>query len=58
MPSDKGDFLSVALHEIGHAFGMAGFRDFATGQVIGDNATQMDDAVVFRRRRKADRTGW
>ena len=47
VPSDKGDFLSVALHELGHAFGMIGFRDFLDGQVIGDNATQMDELSYF-----------
>jgi hypothetical protein len=47
VPSNKGDFLSVALHEFGHAFGMAGFRDFPTGKVNGDNATQMDDLSYF-----------
>jgi hypothetical protein len=47
VPSDKGDFLSVALHELGHAFGMAGFRDFPTGQVQGDNTTQIDDLSYF-----------
>ena len=30
---DKGDFLSVVLHEMGHGFGLAGFRDFHTGQI-------------------------
>jgi hypothetical protein len=47
VPSNKGDFLSVARHELGHAFGMAGFRDFPTGKVNGDNATQMDDLSYF-----------
>ncbi len=47
MPSNKGDVLSVALHELGHAFGMAGFRDFATGKVNGGNATQIDDLSYF-----------
>jgi hypothetical protein len=47
VPSNKGDFLSVALHELGHALGMTGFRDFLTGQVNGDNATQMDDLSYF-----------
>jgi hypothetical protein len=47
VPSDKGDFLSVALHELGHAFGMAGFRDFPTGEIYGDNTTQMDHLSYF-----------
>ena len=47
VPSNKGDFVSVALHELGHAFGMAGFRDFPTGEVTGDNITQMDHLSYF-----------
>jgi len=47
VPSNKGDFLSVALHELGHGFGMAGFRDFLTGEIQGNIATQMDDLSYF-----------
>ncbi|HJQ79769.1 MAG TPA: hypothetical protein VJ828_07425, partial [Lacipirellulaceae bacterium] len=47
VPSNKGDFLSVALHELGHGFGMAGFRDFPTGEVHGANTTQIDDLSYF-----------
>jgi hypothetical protein len=47
VPPNKGDFLSVALHEFGHAFGMAGFRDFLTGEIQGNNTTQVDDLSYF-----------
>ena len=47
VPAGKGDFLSVVMHEIGHGFGMAGFRDFHTGEIAGSAATQFDDASYF-----------
>jgi hypothetical protein len=47
VPTNKGDFLSVALHELGHGFGLAGFRDFATGEIISDNTTVIDDLSYF-----------
>jgi hypothetical protein len=47
VPLNKGDFVSVALHELGHGFGMAGFRDFPTGEISGDNTTQMDYLSYF-----------
>ncbi len=47
VPAGKGDFLSVVLHEMGHGFGMAGFRDFHTGEMTGNTATQFDDASYF-----------
>jgi len=47
VPADRGDFLSVALHEFGHGFGMTGFRDYATGEIEGSVATQMDDLTYF-----------
>ncbi len=47
VPASKGDFVSVALHEIGHGFGFTGFRDFATGETLGTIATQMDDLSYF-----------
>ena len=47
VPAGKGDFLSVVLHEMGHGFGMAGFRDFNTGEITGSTTTQFDDASYF-----------
>jgi hypothetical protein len=47
VPASKGDFLSVVLHEMGHGFGMAGYRDFTTGKIAGSTATQFDDASYF-----------
>jgi hypothetical protein len=47
VPAGKGDFLSVVLHELGHGFGMAGFRDFNTSRIEGRYATQFDDASYF-----------
>ena len=47
VPNNKGDFVSVVMHELGHGFGLTGFRDFATGQIPGSIATQMDDLSYF-----------
>jgi hypothetical protein len=47
VPANKGDFLSVVLHEMGHGLGMAGFRDFHTRTITGSAATQFDDASYF-----------
>jgi hypothetical protein len=47
VPSNKGDFMSVVLHEMGHGFGMTGYRDFPTGQILGPDATQFDDKSYF-----------
>jgi hypothetical protein len=30
VPNDRDDAISVCTHELGHAFGMAGYRDLAT----------------------------
>ena len=50
VPANKGDFMSVVLHELGHGFGFTGYRDFSTGQILGKTATQFDDRSVSRRR--------
>lgn len=47
VPGDKNDFMSVALHELGHALGMTGNRDFDTGEIFGNVATQFDDLSYF-----------
>jgi hypothetical protein len=47
VPANMGDFLSVALHEFGHGFGMLGFRDFNSGEIAGSVATQFDDLSYF-----------
>jgi hypothetical protein len=47
VPSDKGDFMSVVMHELGHGFGMTGYRDFATGQIPGIDAMLFDDKSYF-----------
>jgi hypothetical protein len=47
VPANKGDFLTVTLHELGHCFGMAGYRDFTTGQIPGNVATQFDNLSYF-----------
>ena len=47
VPANKGDFLSVVLHELGHGFGFTGYRDFSTGQIPGNTATQFDDRSYF-----------
>ena len=47
VPANKGDFMSVVLHELGHGFGFTGYRDFSTGQILGNTATQFDDRSYF-----------
>jgi hypothetical protein len=47
VPGDKGDFVSVVMHELGHGWGYTGFRDFPTGQILGTTATQLDDKSYF-----------
>jgi hypothetical protein len=47
VPGNRGDFLSVVLHEFGHGFGITGFRNYSTGEILGNNATQMDDMSYF-----------
>ena len=47
VPVNKNDFMSVALHELGHGFGMTGNRDFSTGQIVGSTASQIDDHSYF-----------
>src|SRR5690349_15433383 len=47
VPANKGDFMSVVLHELGHGFGFTGYRDFSTGQILGNSATQFDDRSYF-----------
>jgi hypothetical protein len=47
VPTNKGDFMSVVLHEMGHGFGFTGFRNFFTGQISGSTATQFDDRSYF-----------
>ena len=47
VPANKGDFVSVVMHELGHGFGITGFRDFETGEIFGSIATQMDDLSYF-----------
>jgi hypothetical protein len=47
VPANNGDFMSVVLHELGHAFGFTGYRDFASGQVEGNFATKFDDLSYF-----------
>jgi hypothetical protein len=47
VPSNRGDFMSVVMHELGHGLGMAGYRDFATGQFPGDDEMLFDDRSYF-----------
>jgi hypothetical protein len=47
VPANKGDFVSVVTHELGHGFGMSGYRDFPTGQILGSDATLFDDHTYF-----------
>jgi hypothetical protein len=47
VPANKGDFMSVVMHEFGHGFGMTGYRDFPTGQILGSDAMLFDDKSYF-----------
>jgi hypothetical protein len=47
VPVNKGDFVSVVTHEFGHGFGMTGYRDFPTGQILGNDAMLFDDRSYF-----------
>src|SRR6478735_9814373 len=47
VPANKGDFMSVVAHELGHGFGMTGYRDFSTGQILGSDAMLFDDHSYF-----------
>jgi hypothetical protein len=47
VPANKGDFISVVTHEFGHGFGMTGYRDFPTGQILGNDAMLFDDRSYF-----------
>jgi hypothetical protein len=47
VPANKGDFISVVTHEFGHGFGMTGYRDFPTGQILGSDAMLFDDHSYF-----------
>ncbi len=46
-PSNRGDFMSVVLHELGHGLGMAGNRDYPTGNVLGNVISQFDEQSVY-----------
>jgi hypothetical protein len=47
VPANKGDFMSVVTHEFGHGFGMTGYRDFPSGQILGNDAMLFDDRSYF-----------
>lgn len=47
VPANRGDFMSVVMHEFGHGFGMTGYRDFSTGQILGSDAMLFDDRSYF-----------
>jgi hypothetical protein len=47
VPSNKGDFISVVMHELGHGFGMTGYRAFDTGVVAGADTTLFEDKSYF-----------
>lgn len=45
VPNDRDDAISVCTHELGHAFGMAGYRDLTTFQPTGAFLSLYDDLV-------------
>jgi Ca2+-binding RTX toxin-like protein len=45
VPSNKSDLVEVIAHEIGHALGFIGYRDWDTGQLTGGFATPFDTLV-------------
>src|ERR1043166_4968267 len=42
----KVDAISAFIHEIGHALGFIGYRNFATGQLGGDFETVFDSYII------------
>lgn len=51
VPFNRGDFISVIMHEFGHSFGVLGFRSFSMGQNYGNFvqgfATLYDSMTLF-----------
>jgi hypothetical protein len=48
IPPETIDFVTVMLHELGHAMGYAGYRDPATGALIGKFESVFDTFVEYR----------
>lgn len=48
VPFDRTDAISVLTHELGHGFGMAGYRSLTTGLQAIDYLSVYDDLVVIR----------
>jgi len=48
IPPERTDALSVFLHELGHAFGFNGWRDYSTGLLPGDYGSPFDALVRQR----------
>jgi hypothetical protein len=45
VPNDRLDCVSLFTHELGHAFGMTGFRDLSTFQPTGPFQSLYDDQI-------------
>ena len=46
VPQDRTDAYSVLLHELGHALGFNGWRDWSTGTLPGDYMSTYDARVI------------
>jgi hypothetical protein len=47
VPADRGDFVSVVLHELGHGLGIGGNRDFNSGQLLAPTISKFDDLSFY-----------
>jgi hypothetical protein len=47
VPANKGDFVTVVMHEMGHALGIGGNRDFPTGQFLRPDISQFDNLSYY-----------
>ena len=47
VPANRGDFVSVVMHELGHALGIGGNRDFPTRELKTPTISQFDDLSYF-----------
>ncbi len=48
LAANQLDFISIAQHELGHAFGLFGWRDVTTGTLPSDAMSLYDQHVVVR----------
>jgi hypothetical protein len=47
VPANRGDFVSVVMHEVGHALGIGGNRENPSGQFVRADISQFDNLSYF-----------